>query len=140
MPAQGELEELQRLVQQQVAAQIRQEEKERREAWQAWLAREWGTRPVAVYRWLRDDAFAPPLVFLARPDGNAMVNIREMDGLLREAWAPINQKYAEAPEPCPEAFMAKYGHHLRKVPMLASQMTGRLLRNCPCAMSPSSMG
>ena len=50
-----------------------------------WMAREWGTRPGAVYRWLRDDAFAPSVVFLARPDGNAAVNVREMDGLLREA-------------------------------------------------------
>ena len=75
-------------------------------------------------------------MFLARLDGTATANVREMDGSLREAWGPINRKYAEALEPCPEAFMAKYGHHLRKVPMLASQMTGGLLR----AMSPSSMG
>ena len=46
------------------------------------LAWEWGTRPGAVYRWLRDDAFAPPFVALARPDGSATANIGEMDGLL----------------------------------------------------------
>ena len=140
MPAQAELEELQRLQQQQFAAHTRREEKERREAWQAWLAREWGTRLGAVYRWLRDNPFAPPVVFLAQPDGSAKANVREMDGLLREAWGPINRKYAEAPEPCPEACMAKYGHHLRKVPMLASKVTGGLLRKRLRAMLPSFMG
>ena len=88
--------------------------------WQVWLAWEWGMRPGAVYRWLRDNAFPPPPgVFVARPNGSATANVREMDGLMREAWGPNNRKYAEAPEPCPEAFMAKYGHHLQKVPMLA---------------------
>ena len=90
--------------------------------------------------WLRDDAFAPLVVFLARPDGSATANVREMDGLLREAWGPMNRKYAEAPEPCPEAFMAKYRRYLRKIPMLASQLTGGLLRKRLRAMSPSSMG
>ena len=28
-----------------------------------------------------------------------------MDALFCEAWAPINQKYAADPEPCPEAFL-----------------------------------
>ena len=61
-----------------------------------------------------------------------------MDGLLWEARGPINLKYAEAPELCPEAFMAKYGRHL--VLMLASKFTSELLRKRVKAMSPSSMG
>ena len=36
--------------------------------------------------------------------------------------------------------MAKYGHHLRKVPMPATQLTGGLLRQRLRTMSPSSMG
>ena len=78
-------------------------------------------RRGVVYHWLvYHDTFAPPVVFLARPDGSTTANVREMDGLLREASGPINRKYAEAPEPCPEPFMAKYRHHLRRIPMLAS--------------------
>ena len=76
------------------------------------------------------------VVFLARPDGNETTNVREMDGLLHEA---INRKYAEAPDPCPDAFMAKYGHHLQKVPMLASKLTQGHLCKCLWAMSPSSV-
>ena len=120
MPAQGELEELQRLLQQQIVAHTCWEDWQRREALQVWLAREWGTRPGAVYRWLRDDTFATPVVFLARPDGIVTATVSEMDGLLREAWGSITRKYVQAPEPCPEAFMAKSGQHVRKVPMLAS--------------------
>ena len=41
-------DELQRLVQHQIAAQISREEKDWREAWLAWLAGEWGTCPRAV--------------------------------------------------------------------------------------------
>ena len=58
--AQDELSDVQCVLPQQIAAQVRRDEKERREAWQAWWAREWGMRPGAVYRWVRDDAFAPP--------------------------------------------------------------------------------
>ena len=36
--------------------------------------------------------------------------------------------------------MAKYGHHVRRIPMLASQLIGGLLRKCLRAMLPSSMG
>ena len=94
------------------AAQVQREDRERVQAWQA----EWGTKPGAVYRWLKEEAFSPPVVFIARPDGTPRANVREMDELVRAAWGPINRKYAEGPESCPEAFLAKYGH-LHRVPM-----------------------
>ena len=59
-PAQEALSELQRLLPQQIAAHILREEREQRKAWQTWLAREWGTRPGAVCRLLRDDAVTLP--------------------------------------------------------------------------------
>ena len=80
------------------------------------------------------------VAFVARPDGNVTANVRDVDGPLREAWGPINRKYADAPELCTEAFMAEYGHNLRNVPMPASQMAGGLLRKRVRAMSPSSIG
>ena len=96
--------------------------------------------PGAVYCRVRDDAFAPPVVLLTRLHGRAMANARERDGLLPEVWGPINRKYAEAPEPCLEAFIAKYGRHMCKVSMLASKLKGELLCKRRRAMSPSSMG
>ena len=54
--------------------------------WQVWFAREWGMRPGAVYRYLRDDAPPPPpVVFFAVPDGSATANVHEMDVTLRKA-------------------------------------------------------
>ena len=77
---------------------------------------------------------------MARSDGQATAYVQEMDGPLRDVWGPINRKHAQAPVPCPEAFMATYGVPLRKVPMLASQLTGGPLRQQMWAMSPSSLG
>ena len=80
------------------------------------------------------------MVFIARPDGTPTANVREMDERVRAAWGPINRKYAEGPEACPEAFVAKYGHLLHRVPMLAKQLTGPYLRRRLMAMRPSAMG
>ena len=100
----------------------------------------WETQPGAVYRWLKEEGFSPPLVFIARPDGTPTANVREMDELVRAAWGPINRNYAEGPEPCPQAFLAKYGHLLHRVPMLAKQPTGPYLRRHLMPMRPSAMG
>ena len=94
----------------------------------------------AVYHWLQEDAFAHLALFFARSDGSTTVNVREIDDLLREAWGPFNHKYAEGPEPCRVAIMPKFGCHLHKIPVLASQLTGELLRKRLRAISPSSMG
>ena len=122
------------------ATQVQREDRERVQAWRAWLQAEWGTKPGAVYRWLKEEGFSPPVVFIARRDGTPTANVREMDELVRAAWGPINRKYAEGPEPCPETFVAKYGHLLHRVPMLAKQLTRPYLRRRLMAMRPSAMG
>ena len=97
-------------------------------------------RPGAVYRWLREEEFSPPVVFLAWPDGTPTGNVQEMDELLRAAWGPINRKYTEAPEPDPATFLARYGHHLRRVPMLHKPLTGGYLRKRLRFMHPTALG
>ena len=63
-----------------------------------------------------------------------------MDELVRVAWGLINCKYAEGLEPCPEDFMAKYGHLLYEVPMLAKPLPGPYLKRRLMGMRPSAMG
>ena len=36
----------------------------------------------AVYRWLKDESYTPPVTFLSMPDGTATANLAAMDGLL----------------------------------------------------------
>ena len=140
MPSAAVLDECTVQLKRLAAAQVQREERERVQAWRAWLRAEWGTKPGVVYRWLKEEGFSPPVVFIAGQDGTPATNVREMDELVRAAWGPINRKYAEGPEPCPEAFLAKYGHLLQRVPMLAKQLTGPYLRRRLMAMCPSATG
>ena len=52
----------------------------------------------------------------------------------------MNRKYADSPEPDPVAFLRRYGHHVRRVPMVASQLTCRRLRRGLARMHPSALG
>ena len=140
IPAAEHLEATIRDLQRLVRDQARREDAERVSAWKAWLVEEMSVRPGAVYRWLREEEFSPPVVFLARPDGTPTGNVQEMDELLRAAWGPINRKYAEAPEPDPATFLARYGHHLRRVPMLHKPLTGGYLRKRLRFMHPTALG
>ena len=63
-----------------------------------------------------------------------------MDGLLQDASCPINRKYASDPKPDPSAFLCRYGHHVRRVPMIASQLDGPRLRKGLSRMKPSALG
>ena len=81
-----------------------------------------------------------PIVYIARPDGSPMANIWEMDELVRRAWGPINRKFADDLEPGVEAIVAKYPHHLYRVPRLADPPMANWLRKHLWAMSPSAMG
>ena len=85
-------------------------------------------------------SYAPPVTFLTRPDGTATANLSDMDGLLQDAWRPINRKYASDPEPDLSAFLRRYGHHVRRVPMIASQLHGPRLRKGLSRMKPSALG
>ena len=63
-----------------------------------------------------------------------------MDGLLQDAWRPINGKYKSDPEPAPVAFLCRYGNHVRRVPMIASRLNGRRLRKGLSRMKPLAPG
>ena len=90
------------------------------------MNKKWTTRRKEVYRWIRGLEDRPPTV-LARPDGTLTGNIKEMDGLVRNAWGPIMQKYLNTPEPDPDLFMQEYGRHTRYTPMATTDLTGSVL-------------
>ena len=103
-----------------VRATLRAEDKDRVREGRAWLEQSWSSDQGAVNRWLKDESYAPPVTFLSTPDGTATTNLAEMDGLLQDAWRPIDRKYVSDPEPDPAAFLRRYGCHVRRVPMIAS--------------------
>ena len=74
------------------------------------------------------------------PGGTTKADLAEMDGLLQNASRPINRKYAANPEPDPTAFLCRYGHHVRPVPMIASRLVGSRLRKGPSRVKPSALG
>ena len=55
-----------------VRATLRAEDKGRL---RAWLEEAWTSDQAAVYRWLKDESYAPPVTFLSRPDGTAMADL-----------------------------------------------------------------
>ena len=91
--------------------------------WREWLGEAWSTSQGAVYRYLNDESFTPPVTFLTRPDGTATANLREMGSLLQDALWPVNRMHAAAPEPDPVEFLRRYSHHVRRLLMLASPLT-----------------
>ena len=93
-----------------------------------------------MYQWLKDESYAPPVTFLSRSDGTATANLAETDGLLQDAWRPINRKYAMDAEPHPTAFLRRYGHHVRRVRMIASRLDAPRLRKGLSGMKPSALG
>ena len=43
-------------------------------------------------RWLKDESYLLPVTCPSMLDGTATANLAEMDGLLQDAWRPINRK------------------------------------------------
>ena len=123
-----------------VRATLRAEDKDRIREWRTWLEEAWCSDQGAVYRWLKDESYAPLVTFLSRPDGTATANLAKIDGLLHDAWLPINRKYATDPEPDLAAFLRGYGRHVRRVPMIASRLDGPRLRKGLSRMKPSALG
>ena len=99
------------------AAQVQREDRERVQAWRAWLQAEWGTKPGAVYRCLKKEGFPPPVVFIARADGHLTANVREIDEVLRAVWGPINRSTRKG-----------RGHARRH----SWPSTGTCCMGCPC--------
>ena len=77
---------------------------------------------------------------LPTPDGTATAKIAEIDSLLQDAWRPIYRRYATDAEPDPTAFLCRYGHHVRRVPMIASRLDGPRLRKGLFRMKPRALG
>ena len=100
----------------------------------------WTSDQGAVYRWLKDESYAPPVTFLSRPDGTATANLAEMDGLLQDAWRPMNGKYATDAKSDTTAFLRRYGRHVRRVPMIASRLDGPRLCKGLSRMKPPALG
>ena len=123
-----------------VRGTLRAEDQGRLRQWRSWLEEAWISDQGALYRWLKDESYALPVTFLSTPDGTATANLAEMDGLLQDAWRPINCKYATYPEPDPVAFLRRYGHHVRRVPMIASRLDGPRLRKQLSHMKPLALG
>ena len=64
-----------------IRAVLRAENKDRVQKWRAWLEQSGSSDQGAVYRWLKDESYAPSVTFLSKPDGTATANLAEMDGL-----------------------------------------------------------
>ena len=107
IPAAERVEATIRDLQRLVREQARPEDAQQISAWKACLVEEMSVCPGAVYRWLREEEFSPPVVFLAWPNGTPTGNVKEMDELQRASWGPINRNDAQAPEPNPAAFLAR---------------------------------
>ena len=93
----GSLRRLRTALASEVQAVQQAADSERLRAWRSSLEEASSTDQGAVYRWPKDESYAPPVTFLSRPDGTATANLGEMDRLLR-----------------------RYGRHVRRVPMIAS--------------------
>ena len=140
LPGEGPLQGAMEALKGMAKAQRAREDRERVRAWREWLDKAWSADQGAVYRWLGGEGFTPPVVFLTREDGTPTSDVAEMDALVRRDWAPINQKYEHAPEPCPEAFLRAYGRHIRRVPMHLQPLTGEKLCRRLRRMKPSALG
>ena len=134
------LRRLRRALAGKVRATLRAGDKDRVREWRAWLEGAWSLDHGAVYRWLKDESYAPPVTFLTKPDGTATANLAEMDGFLHDAWRPINRKCVSDLEPHPAAFLRRYGSHMWCVPMIASQLDSPRLRKGLSRKKPSDFG
>ena len=109
--------------------QAAREAMDRKEAWRRWVAKAWNQKPGDIYRWLKGECHVPVLMLRSKA-GEVTGNLKEMDELLHESWDPVMRKYANAatPEPDPEIFMRRYGHHLQHHDMRVEALTGSRLK------------
>ena len=59
-----------------------------------------------MYRWLKDESYAPPVTFLSRPDGTATANVGT---LLQDAWRSITASLQQMPSRIPRPSSAVLG-------------------------------
>ena len=104
------------------------EEAARIREWQAWMKEAWQVQQGAVYKWIREDVYSPPVCVVARPGGSLTSNIEKMGRLLHNAWDPVLRKYADAQEPDLQGFIAEFGAHLMPCPRMPDTViTGQRL-------------
>ena len=83
---------------------LQEEERDRVDAWRVWLCEEWGTRPGGMYRWLKEEGFSPPVLFVVRADGSP--TSKQWASCCGARGGPSTASMRGALEPCPEAFVA----------------------------------
>ena len=140
LPPAAELRGLRAAPQGHIRTERQRGDADRLQAWRDWLNEAWSPKQGAVYKWPKGETFAPPVIFLVRPEGTPTANLREMDSVLHDAWWPINRKYAEAAEPDPAEFLCWYGRAVECVPMISGPLNGRQLRRALMRMHPSALG
>ena len=52
-----------------IQASLRAEDKDRLHEWPSWLEEASSSDQGAVYCWLKDESYAPPVTFLSKPEG-----------------------------------------------------------------------
>ena len=60
--------------------------------------------------------------------GELTANIEEMDEVIRDAWRPVNMRYADRSEPSLTAFMDRYRQQIRGSPMATQRLDAQACR------------
>eukprot|EP00666_Eupelagonemidae_sp_cell4sb_P018005 gene18005-biopygen14326 len=90
--------------------------------------------PRAVFRWCSRRSQSRVSTIL-RPDGTTTGNVAEMDRIIREAWSPILDRYATAPEPDWAPFEARFGRYIGSHPLVLAPLTAADFRRTLARMS-----
>ncbi len=112
-------------------------------AWRQRLRDDWDGRRRAVFAWIRP-ASAPPPGLLRRADGSYTGNLADAFELVHEAWAPIVQRFADAPGPAWADFASSFGHLVPSAPMelppLSADLLAAAIADLPLASAPGDDG
>ena len=105
LPDIGFLRELTGQLREHLHHENAQSKERRAKSWEGWFSEDWSTQRKHTHAFVRgDDTHACSI--LARPDGTATGNHREMDDLLQNAWKPIFRIYDESSPPLRTGFLS----------------------------------
>ena len=128
LPTLAEVETMDASLKSYFNRRLAKEDRARLSSWKQRMKEAWSSMDRGlVYRWIKEENWNS-VAFVARPDGTLTANIEEMDQLLHGAWDPILRRYACTDEPSADAFMAKYGHLVKRHEMTVKPMTAKRLR------------
>eukprot|EP00973_Karenia_brevis_P076254 10589747-Karenia_brevis.AAC.1 len=105
-------------------------------AWQTWVKESWSSKRKAVFAACTRQIKSGGVNFVAS-DGRLTANLEEMDKMVRDAWLPIFQKFANREEPSWQQFRDKYDRHIKACPMEVTEITGEELQRIVTHMSGS---